>query len=77
MAMAFELWRLVTVADEAHSTWELLGRFPNHKSARRRIHELAGPSIVSPDEDTFWYEDAGGEHRFRIEAVQVTAPQST
>jgi hypothetical protein len=70
MAFVFELWRRISVTDETHSTWELVGRFHNAKLARQTIHELAGSHVVSPDEETFWYEDAEGEHRFRIEAVQ-------
>ena len=33
---------------------------------------LAGPNIVSPDEEVYWYEDAEGRHTFRIEAVVAT-----
>ena len=70
MAMTYELWRLVEVKDESRSTWELIGRYPNVKRARMRIHELAGASIVSPEETTYWFEDAGGHTQtFRIEAV--------
>ncbi len=69
MAMTYELWRLVAVKNEQTSTWELVDRFPNAKRARLHIHKLAGSSIVSPDEGTYWYEDTGGTHTFRIEAV--------
>ncbi len=70
MAMTYELWRLVGVKDESRSTWELVGTFANVKRARLRIHELAGNAVVSPEEATYWYEDAAGEtHVFRIEAV--------
>lgn len=69
MAMQFELWRLVEVQDERRSTWELVGRYPNAGRARQRIHELAGPHIVSPDETFYWYEDQDGRHTFRIEAA--------
>lgn len=68
--MTYELWRLVEVRDERRSTWELVGRYPNVKRARMRIHELAGNSIVSPEETTYWFEDAAGRTQtFRIEAV--------
>jgi hypothetical protein len=70
MAMTFELWRLVEVKDASRSTWELIGKFPNVKRARMRIHELAGNHIVSPEETTYWFEDEHGKtHTFRIEAV--------
>ena len=67
--MTYELWRLVAVKDESRSTWELVGRFPNVKRARRKLHELAANHIVSPDEAFYWYEDSEGRHTFRIEAV--------
>lgn len=67
--MTYELWRLVAVKDELRSTWELVGRFPNAKRARLRIHELGGRNVVSPEESTIWYEDSEGMHVFRIEAV--------
>ena len=74
MAMTYELWRLVDVKDESRSTWELMGRFPNVKRARMRIHELAGNSIVSPEETIYWFEDAEGHTQtFRIEAVAAPA----
>ena len=73
MAMTYELWRLVAVKDETRSTWEHVGSFANVKRAKEHIYELAGPNIVSPDEDTYWYEDASGTHTFRIEAVFVQA----
>lgn len=74
MPMTYELWRLVRVKDATHSTWELIGRFPNVKRARLRIHELAGSNIVSPEETTYWFEDAHGHtHTFRIEAVSEPA----
>ena len=73
MAMQFELWRLVAVRDESRSTWELVGTFPNAKRAKLRISELAGSNIVSPEESTWWFEDADGMHEFRIEAVTTPA----
>jgi len=73
MAMTYELWRLVAVKDETRSTWEHVGSFANVKRAKEHIYVLAGPNIVSPDEDTYWYEDASGTHTFRIEAVFVQA----
>lgn len=76
MAMNYELWRLVQVKDERRSTWELVGTFANAKRARMAIHELAGPHTVSPEEETYWYEDSEGTHTFRIEAVMVPAPGS-
>jgi hypothetical protein len=72
--MTFELWRLISVQDEAHSTWELVGRFPNMKRARSHIYALAGANIVSPEEDLYWFEDARGTHTFRIEAVLNGTP---
>ncbi len=70
MPMTFDLWRLVAVTDESRSTWELVGKFPNVKRAKLRIHELAGARVVSPEESTYWYEDSqGATHTFRIEAV--------
>lgn len=71
LKLTYELWRLVAVKDERRSTWELVGQFPNARAARRKIHELAGPSIVSPEEDLYWYEDAAGTHTFRIEAARI------
>ena len=68
MALTYELWRLVAVKDERRSTWELVGQFPTARTARRHIHELAGPHVVSPEESLYWFEDAGGTHTFRIEA---------
>ncbi|OAI40668.1 hypothetical protein AYO38_05540 [bacterium SCGC AG-212-C10] len=76
MAMTFELWRLVAVRDERRSTWELVGTFPNVKRARQHIAKLAGRHMVSPDEDTYWYEDNDGTHTFRIEATPVQVPPS-
>ncbi|MEO8538159.1 MAG: hypothetical protein ABI577_00360 [bacterium] len=74
MAYVFELWRLLAVKDESRSTWELIGSFPNVKRAKMRINELAGTSIVSPEESLYWYEDATGEtHTFRIEAVNASS----
>lgn len=73
--MNYELWRLVEVKDERRSTWELVGSFPNAKRARMEINRLAGSNTVSPDEETYWYEDAEGTHTFRIEAVMVPAQQ--
>ena len=75
MAMTYQLWRLVTVKDSTHSTWELLGSFPNVKRAKLRIYELAGSNIVSPDEDRYWFEDLHGVQTFRIEAVPVPSPR--
>lgn len=75
--MTFELWRLVAVKDATHSTWELVGNFKTPKQARNRILELAGPTIVSSDEQTISYQDSAGEHTFRIEAVPVPAPPQT
>jgi hypothetical protein len=75
MAMTYELWRLVARRDETRSTWELVGRFPNAKRARLRIHELAGNRIVSPEESVYWYEDLEGAHTFRIEAVPAPATE--
>ncbi len=75
MAMTYELWRLVARKDEAVSTWELVGRFPNAKRARMRIFELAGNNIVSPDEETYWYQDADGTHTFRLEAAPTPMPE--
>ena len=75
MAMTYELWRLVAVRDEGRSTWELVGRFPTVKRARMRLNELAGKNILSPEEDTYWYEDLEGIHTFRIEAVPAPAPE--
>jgi hypothetical protein len=69
--MTYELWRLVSVKDEARSTWELIGRFQNVRRAQRKIHELAGTNIVSPEEGFYWYQDTGGTHTFRIEAVRT------
>lgn len=74
MAMTFELWRLIAVADETRSTWELVGRFPNARRARRHIYELAGTRVVSPEDNAYWYEDVEGTHTFRIEAVPAAAP---
>jgi len=75
MAMTYELWRLVEVKDASRSTWELVGSFPNVKRARMRIYELAGNSIVSPEETTYWFEDTQGHTQtFRIEAVTSPAP---
>lgn len=71
MKLAYELWRLVAVKDESRSTWELVGRFANVRRAQRKIHELAGSSIVSPEEGFYWYEDQEGTHTFRIEAVRL------
>ncbi|MCL4240397.1 MAG: hypothetical protein KJ048_03500 [Dehalococcoidia bacterium] len=71
MKLTYELWRLVAVKDESRSTWELVGRFPNVRRAQRKIHELAGSSIVSPEEGFYWYEDLDGMHTFRIEAARV------
>jgi len=73
MAMTYELWRLVEVKDEHRSTWEHVGSFANVKRAKEHIYQLAGNNIVSPEEDTYWYEDAAGTHTFRIEAVFVPA----
>lgn len=75
MAMTFQLWRFVAVKDEHRSTWELVGEFPNVRRARQRLHELAGSNVVSPEDDTFWFEDEEGTQRFRIEAV-MAQPQS-
>ena len=72
MAVTYELWRLVEVKDERRSTWERVGEFPNAKRARIHLNMLAGPNIVSPDEEVYWYEDAEGLHTFRIEAVVAT-----
>jgi len=70
MAMTYELWRLVDVKDERRSTWELVASFPNVKRARMHIYELAGSSIVSPEETNYWFEDSSGKvQTFRIEAV--------
>ena len=75
MAMTYELWRLVDVKDERRSTWELVASFPNVKRARMHIYELAGSSIVSPEETTYWFEDTQGHTQtFRIEAVTSPAP---
>jgi hypothetical protein len=74
VAMTYELWRLIARKNEATSTWELIGRFPNAKRARLRIHELAGTNIVSPDEETYWYQDAAGTHTFRLEASPTPMP---
>ncbi len=74
MAMTYELWRLVAIKDESRSTWELVGTFPNVKRAKARIYELAGTSIVSPEEDLYTYEDFEGTHTFRIEAVFSQQP---
>lgn len=71
LKLSYELWRLIAVKDERRSTWELVGQFPNARAARRKIHELAGPNIVSPEEDLYWYEDAAGTHTFRIEAARA------
>jgi hypothetical protein len=71
MKLTYELWRLVAVKDESSSTWELVGRFTNVRGAQRKIHELAGNSIVSPEEGYYWYEDLEGTHTFRIEAARV------
>ena len=71
MAMTYQLWRLVAVKDERRSTWELVGEFPKLKAAELRIHQLAGSRVVSPDEGSYWYEDAEGTHTFRIEAVRL------
>jgi hypothetical protein len=73
--MTYELWRLVAIRDEGRSTWELIGRFPTVKRARMRLHELAGKNILSPEEDTYWYEDFDGIHTFRIEAVPEPASE--
>jgi len=73
MAMTFQVWRLVEVKDDRRSTWELIGEFPSPKRARARIMELAGPNIVSPEEETYWYQDHDGTHTFRIEAVPSQA----
>ena len=67
--MTFQLWHLVAVRDASRSTWELVGSFPSVKAARAHISELAGRNIVSPDENTFWFEDDGGVQTYRIEAV--------
>lgn len=76
MKMTYELWRLVAVRDEQHSTWELVGRFANVKRAKAKIYELAGTNVVSPEERYLWYEDARGTHTFRIEVVPLDeAPQ--
>ena len=77
IAMTYELWRLVAVKDATRSTWELVGKFPKMRQATLRIHQLAGSHIVSPDEGSYWYEDADGIHTFRIEAVAspASAPQ--
>ena len=69
--MTYQLWRLVAVKDASRSTWELVGAFSKLKQAELRIHELAGSQIVSPDEGSYWYEDAHGTHTFRIEAVRL------
>ena len=74
--MTFELWRLIAVENEARNTWELVGRFPNAKRARLHIYGLAGNRVVSPEDNTYWYEDAEGTHTFRIEAVSATPPES-
>ncbi len=71
MKLTYELWRLVAVKDESRSTWELVGRFANVRQAQRKIHELAGNHIVSPEEGFWWYEDGEGTHTFRIEAARI------
>ncbi len=76
MAMNYQLWRLVAVKDEQRSTWELVGEFPRLKLAEMRIYQLAGSNIVSPEEGSYWYEDAGGTHTFRIEALRVEEPKA-
>jgi hypothetical protein len=73
MPVSYELWRLVDVKDESRSTWELLARFPNAKRARVSIHEAAGSSIVSAEDNVYWYEDLSGEHFFRIEVASGPA----
>ncbi len=77
MPYTYELWRLVEVKDDTRSTWELLARFPNAKRARMRIHEAAGSSIVSAEDNLYWYEDLDGTHTFRIEAKPVSATGET
>ncbi len=71
MPFTYELWRLVEVKDAVHSTWELVGRFPNAKRARLHVYELAGNRIVGVEDETYWYEDLDGRHSFRIEAAPV------
>ena len=77
MPYTYELWRLVEVKDDTRSTWELLARFPNARRARMRIHEAAGSSIVSAEDNVYWYEDVDGTHTFRIEAMPASAPGET
>ena len=71
--MTFEVWRLVAVKDESRSTWELIGGFSSPRKARARILELAGPNVLSPEEEILWYQDGEGTHTFRIEAVPAEA----
>ena len=76
MAMNYQLWRLVAVKDEQHSTWELVGEFPKLRQAEMRIYQLADRNIVSPEEGSYWYEDEEGTHTFRIEALRAETPKA-
>jgi len=71
MKLTYELWRLVAVKDESRSTGSWSDDSPTSGERSARIHELAGRSIVSPEEGLYWYEDQEGTHTFRIEAVRL------